>query len=39
MYKVDLEKAAEPAIKLPKSTGSQKKEIPEKHLLLIHWLH
>jgi len=34
MYKLDLEKAEEPEIKLPTSTGSQKnKGIPEKHLL------
>ena len=39
MYKLDLEKAEEPEIKLPKSIGSQKKGIPEKHLLLLHWLH
>ena len=38
MYKLDLEKAEEPEIKLPASTGSLKsKGIPEKHLLL-HWL-
>ena len=39
MYKLDLEKAQEPEIKLPVSIGSQKsKGIPEKHLLLLHWL-
>ena len=39
MYKLDLEKAEEPEIKLPPSIGNQKsKRIPEKHLLLFHWL-
>ena len=34
MFKLDLEKAEEPEIKLPASTGSRKsKRIPEKHLL------
>ena len=37
MFKLDLEKAEEPEIKLPTSVGSQKR-IPEKHLLLLHWL-
>ena len=33
MLKLDLEKAEEPEIKLPTSTGSLKKQaIPEKHL-------
>ena len=33
MYKLDLEKAEEPEIKLPTSAGSRKsKGIPEKHL-------
>ena len=32
----DLEKAEEPEIKLPTSVGSNKKRIPEKHLLLLH---
>jgi len=37
MYKLELEKAEEPEIKLPTSVGSQKsKVIPEKHLLLLH---
>jgi len=37
MFKLDLEKAEEPEVKLPTSVGSQKKErIPEKHLLLFH---
>ena len=32
--------AEEPEIKLPTSTGSSKsKGIPEKHLLLLYWLH
>ena len=37
MFKLDLEKAEEPEIKLPTSVGSQKKGNPVKHLL--HWLH
>ena len=37
MFKLDLEKAEEPEIKLPIFTGSSKKqEIPEKHLLLLY---
>ena len=40
MFKLDLEKAEKPDIKLPISTGSRKsKRIPEKHLLLLYWLH
>ena len=41
MFKLDLEKAEEPEIKLPTSVGSLKKSkiILEKHLLLLHWLH
>ena len=36
MFKVDLEKAEEPEIKLPTSTGSSKKQgVPEKHLFLL----
>ena len=39
MFKMDLEKAEEPEIKLPTSAGSSKKqEFPEKHLLLLYWL-
>ena len=39
MFKVDLEKAEEPEIKLPTSIGSSKKQgVPEKHLLLLCWL-
>ena len=38
MFKLDLEKAEEPKIKLPTSAGSSKKKVPEKHLLLLHWL-
>ena len=33
-----IEKAEEPEIKLPKSIGSSKKSIPEKHLLLLYGL-
>ena len=36
MFKLDLEKAEEPEIKLPTSTGSSKKRVPEKHLLLLY---
>ena len=36
MFKVDLEKAEEPEIKLPTSVGSSKsKRVPEKHLLAL----
>ena len=40
MFKRDLEKAEEPEIKLPTSTGSQKKQenSRKKQLLLLHWL-
>ena len=39
MFKLDLEKAEEPEIKLPTSVGSSKnKRVPEKHLLLLYWL-
>ena len=36
MFKLDLEKAEEPEIKLPTSVGLFKKQ--EKHLLLLYWL-
>ena len=40
MFKLDLEKAEEPEIKLPTSIGSWKlKKILEKPLLLLYWLH
>ena len=35
MFKLVLEKAEEPEIKLPASTGSSKKTVPEKHLFLL----
>ena len=38
MFKLVLEKAEEPEIKLPTSTGSLKQKVPEKHLLLLYWL-
>ena len=39
MFKLVLEKAEEPEIKLPKSAGSLKnKRVSEKHLLLHYWL-
>ena len=39
MFKLDLEKAEEPEIKLPTSVGSLKKqESFRKHLLLLYWL-
>ena len=40
MFKLGLEKAEEPEIKLPTSIGSSKrKRVPEKHLLLFYRLH
>jgi len=36
MFKLDLEKAEEPEIKLPTSVGSLKKRVPEKHLFLLY---
>ena len=38
MFKLDLERAEEPEIKLPTSAGSSKKEegVPGKHLLLLY---
>ena len=40
MFKLVLEKAEEPEIKLPKSVGSSKSNtVPEKHLLLLYRLH
>ena len=37
MFKLDLEKAEEPEIKLPTSVGSSKKHrVPETHLLLLY---
>ena len=39
MFKLVLEKAKEPEIKLPTSAGSWKKQrVPEKHLFLVYWL-
>ena len=39
MFKLDLQNAEEPKIKLPTSPRSQKKqESPEKHLYLLYWL-
>ena len=40
MFKLVLEKAQEPEIKLPTSTGSWKsKRVPETHLFLLYRLH
>ena len=37
MFKLVLEKAEEPEIKLPTSTGSSKKQrVPEKHVFLLY---
>ena len=37
MFKLALEKAEEPEIKLPTAAGSwKKKRVPEKHLLLLY---
>ena len=40
MFKLVLEKAEEPEIKLPTSTGSSKKQESsrKKHLLMLYWL-
>ena len=39
MFKLVLEKAEEPEIKLPTSSGSSKrKRVPGKHLFLLYWL-
>ena len=39
VYKLGLEKAEEPEIKLPHLLDHWEcKRIPEKHLLLLHWL-
>ena len=39
MFKLNLEKAGEPEIKLPTSIGSKKsKGVSEKQLLLLYWL-
>ena len=39
IFKLDLEKAEEPEIKLPTSAGSWKsKRVPEKRLSLLYWL-
>ena len=39
MFKLVLEKAEEPEIKLPTSVDHQKsKRVPEKHLFLLYWL-
>ena len=38
MFKLVLEKAEEPEIKLPASTGlSKKQKQPAKHLFLLYW--
>ena len=37
MFKLDLEKAEKPEIKLPLDHQKRKK-VPEKHLLLLYWL-
>ena len=41
MFKLDLEKAEEPEIKLSTSSGSLKKQESsrKKHLFLLYWLH
>ena len=38
MFKLDLEKAEEPEIKLPTSIGSQKKQENSRKTLLLDWL-
>ena len=37
MFKLDLETAEEPKIKLPTSAGSSKKEESSRKTLLIYW--
>ena len=37
MFKLDLQKAEEPEIKLPTSSGSSE-SVSVKHLLLLYWL-
>ena len=42
MFKLGLEKAEEPEVKLPTSVGSSKKQeniYSRKHLFLLYWLH
>ena len=39
MYKLDLGKAEEREIKLTTFIGSWRNQIPEKHLILLHWLN
>ena len=40
MFKLDLEKAEEPETKMPHLLDHRKsKRVPEKHLLLLYWLH
>ena len=38
MYKLDLEKAEEPEIKLQHLLDHIKSNSPKKNLLLLHWL-
>ena len=38
MFKLVLEKAEEPEIKLPTSSGSSKRQVPDKHLFLLYLL-
>ena len=39
MFKLDLEKAEEPEIKLTTSIGSSRSQrVPDKHQLLFYWL-
>ena len=40
LFKLVLEKAVEPEIKLPTSAGSSKKNkrVPEEHLFMLYWL-
>jgi len=38
MFKLKLEKAEEPEIKLPTFVGSSKKRVSEKYLLLLYQL-
>ena len=38
MFKLDLEKAEEPQIKLPASDHRKSKRVPEKTSILLYWL-
>ena len=39
MFKLDLEKAENQRSNYPTSVGSSKKQVSEKHLFVLYWLH